>query len=287
MSLKISILFYVKRTKATKTNLLPIYLRVTIDGGRFEISTQRYIEANKWSADSGRVKGNSEEARSINYYLDTLKNKVYSDYQQLIQEGKQVNVHSFKEKWLGISERPKMLLEIFQDHNNRLKQLVGQSYAPATQKRYKTSFDHTKAFIEWKYQSSDIDIKKMNYQFISDFDFWFRSVRKCNHNSTIKYISNLRKIINICVKNGWLLKDPFFGFKMNKKEVVRDFLSEPELQTIVSHEFKIERLNHVRDLFVFACFTGLAYVDMKKLKRSEVNMGVDGEKWIFTNRQRL
>lgn len=286
MDTKISILFYGKLSRSTINNLLPIYLRVTINGKRFETSTQRYIEPSRWSKSSGRVKGNNEEARTINIYLDNLRSKIYHSQNQLIQQGKPVTVESIKLIWLGKEDESKMLLKVFQEHNDHLKQLVGKSYAPATLKRYKTSIDHTRAFIQWKFQRNDIDIKKLTYEFITDFDFWFRTVRNCNHNSTIKYVSNLRKIINICVKNGWIPKDPFFGFKMNKKEVVRDFLAESELQTIVSHDFKIERLNHVRDLFVFACFTGLAYVDIKKLKRSEVNIGVDGEKWIFTNRQK-
>lgn len=179
-----------------------------------------------------------------------------------------------------------MLLKIFQDHNDQLKQLVGKSYAPSTLKRYKTSIGHTRDFIQWEYKLNDISISKLTYEFITKFDFWFSTVRNCNHNTTIKYISNFRKVINICVKNGWIPRDPFFGFKMNKKEVPRDFLSAQELQKIVSHDFKIERLNQVRDIFVFACFTGLAYVDIKKLKRSETVTGVDGEPWIFTSPQK-
>ena len=286
MDTRISILFYIKRTKATKTALLPIYLRITINGARFETSTLRYVEESKWSSGAGKVKGNHEEARSINSYLDNLRGKVYQTQNRLIQEGKPVTVEAVKSIWLGKEDAPKMLLTIFQEHNDQLKQLVGKNYAPATLKRYQTSIDHTRAFIQWKYQVNDIDVKKLSYQFITDFDFWFRTVRNCNHNSTIKYLSNFRKIINICVKNGWISKDPFFGFKMNKKEVSREFLSASELQTINSHDFKVERLSQVRDLFVFACFTGLAYIDIKKLKRTEVGIGVDGEHWIFTNRQK-
>jgi site-specific recombinase XerD len=178
-----------------------------------------------------------------------------------------------------------MLLKIFQDHNDQLKQLVGKSYAANTMKRYKASIGHTREFIKWFHKAVDISINKLSYEFVIKFDFWFRTVRNCNHNTTIKYISNFRKVVNICVKNGWIPRDPFFGFKMNKKEVLREFFAADELQKIVSHDFKIDRLNQVRDIFVFACFIGLAYVDIKKLKRSESVTGVDGEPWIFTHRQ--
>lgn len=286
MDTKLSILFYGKTSKTTNEDLLPIYLRVTIDGKRFEISTQRYIHSGKWSSDAGKVKGNTEEARSINFYLDNLRTKVYTIQCQLIQQGELVTRESFKGKWLGKENSSRMLLKIFQDHNDQLKQLVGKSYAANTMKRYKTSIGHTREFIKWYHKSDDISVSKLTYEFITQFDFWFRTVRNCNHNTTIKYISNFRKVVNICVKNGWIPRDPFFGFKMNKKEVPREFLSADELQKIISHDFKIERLNQVRDIFVFACFTGLAYVDIKKLKRSETGTGVDGEPWIFTSRQK-
>jgi len=121
---------------------------------------------------------------------------------------------------------------------------------------------------------------------MSQYAFWFRSVKNCDHNTTMKYLSNFKKIVIICLKNGWLTKDPFYGFKLARKEVVREFLTDEELGLIRSKYFSMERISQVRDIFLFSCYTGLAYADVKKLKRSEICVGVDGEKWIFTSRQK-
>jgi integrase len=167
-----------------------------------------------------------------------------------------------------------------------LKSLIGKDNSKATYTKYRTTLDHTIAFLEWKFKRSDIEISSINYNFITDFEFWLKSVQNCNHNTTIKYISNLRKIINGCLKNGWLVKDPFIGFKMTKKEVIREILTEEELQTLISKDIQNVRIRQVRDIFIFSCFTGLAYIDAKRLKRSEVVIGIDGERWIYTKRKK-
>jgi len=152
--------------------------------------------------------------------------------------------------------------------------------------RYKTAHDHAAAFIMWKYQLEDVDVKDLNYEFVSQFAFWLKSVRKCGHNATMKYLGNFKKIVLECIKKGWLLKDPFAGFKTNRKEVIRVALTKEELNDIACKEFETDRLNHVRDIFLFSCYTGLAYVDVYRLRRSDIVTGVDGGKWIVTTRQR-
>ena len=116
--------------------------------------------------------------------------------------------------------------------------------------------------------------------------FWLKSVRKCDHNTSIKYLSNFKKIVNICVKNGWLVRDPFVGFKMSKREVERPFLVKEELEKLINEPFKLPRTTQVRDIFIFCCYTGLAYADVEKLTREEIPTGVDGEMWIWTSRQK-
>jgi len=224
MEARMSILFYGKSAKRTTDNLVPIYLRVTINGQRFEMSTQRYVEQMKWSSQAGRMKGNSEEAKRINIYLDTLRAKVYHYEREILQSGLPLTIESFKEKWIGVGEKARMLCKIFEDHNEHVRQLIGKDFSAATLERYKTSLDHTKSFMKWKYGTDDIDIMKLNFEFVSEYEFWLKSVRNCNHNTTMKYIGNFRKIVNICIKNGWLQKDPFIGYKMTKKEVVRTYL---------------------------------------------------------------
>ena len=286
MQARMSILFFGKKTKNDSDKLLSIYLRVTINGERFEISTQRYVEPSKWSTCSGKVKGNSEEAQSINQYLDSLKQKVYDYQKNIAMEGKDFTKEMLRLKWYGIEQRTHTLVEIFKQHNDQLKSLIGMDNSKATYTKYTTTLDHTVSFLQWKFKRSDIEISSINYNFITDFEFWLKSIQSCNHNTTIKYISNLRKIINVCLKNGWLVKDPFIGFKMTKKEVIREFLTEEELQTLISKDIQNARIRQVRDIFIFSCFTGLAYIDAKRLKRSEIVKGIDGERWIYTKRKK-
>jgi site-specific recombinase XerD len=283
---RFSLLFYLKKPKNYVKGKQPIYMRITIDAARVELSAQRECEPERWNSSAGRVTGTKEEIKSLNVYLDSMQAKVYEAHRTLLDSGEPVTVENIKNKLRGITERPRMIIEVFQQHNNQVEKLIDKDFSAATLERYKTSLDHTRNFIAWKYGVPDMDITKINYEFVSDYAFWLKCVRNCNHNTTMKYLANFRKIVLICMKHGWLQKDPFLGFKLTKREVERPFLTESELQEIACKQFKTERLNYVKDIFLFSCFTGLAYADVKKLKRSEVAVGIDGEQWIFTMRQK-
>jgi site-specific recombinase XerD len=180
-----------------------------------------------------------------------------------------------------------MILEIFKHHNDQMKALEGIDYARGTIGRYEISLGHTKAFMKWMYGTDDDkSIKELDHEFISQYSFWLKTVRKCNHNSTVKYLANFKKIVSICVKNRWLPSDPFSNFKMTKKKVERTALSEAELRRLERKDFDSVRLDIVRDIFVFSCYTGLAYVDVQKLKRSDINYGADKKFWLFVVRQK-
>jgi site-specific recombinase XerD len=286
MQSKISILFYAKRSKTTTDGLVPIYLRITIDGQRIEQSTNRFVDPLKWSKEQGKMKGQSEEARILNTYLDILKGNIYNMQKEIIHDGNEANYENFRNKFFGIEERKKMLVPIFEDHNQKVEALLNQEFAPGTLERYKTSLKHTIDFLKWKYNVSDIDIKKIDHVFVTEYEFYLRSVRKCANNTAVKYIKNFGKIIRICIANGWIDKNPFANFKSKVKEVERVFLVEEELEVMANKEIKFERLALVRDIFLFSCYTGLAYIDVKQLSSLNINIGIDGFKWIFTNRQK-
>lgn len=287
MSNQLSILFYGKTSKITASGLLPIYLRVTINGKRFEVTTGRYLEPSRWSAATGRAKGNSEEARSLNAYLDTLRSKVYACQKTILSDGLPVNIYTFREEWIGKEKEPvKMLIEIFEEHNRQFKELVGKVYAEKTYAKFYTTVLALKAFIQSKYNRQDFPIEQLSHQFISDFAFYLKSERKLKHNSCNDYIKKLKKVVRSCVANGWLQRDPFFAYKIKNKETRPVFLTAAELQAIQEKQFSSERLCHVKDIFLFCCYTGLAYCDVKKLKRSELIQGVDGELWVSTDRQK-
>ncbi len=283
-----SLLFYLKKPKNYLKGTMPIYLRITVDGIPKEISTGRQCDPERWNPNAGRSYGTKEDAKSLNAYLDTLQTKVYEARRQLLEKNENITAERLRNTLKGKNETSRMLMNIFQQHNDEVKNLVGKDFAPGTLERYKTSFDHTKSFMQWKYGVSDIDIKKLHFEFVSQYEFWLKSVRKCNHNTSIKYISNFSKIVNRCIRNGWLDKDPFLGFKMTKKEVIPEFLTEHELKRIASKKFTSERLSQVRDVFLFCCYTGLAFVDVEKLKPQKlalVSMVPNG--FLHTGRKQI
>lgn len=281
-----AILFSLRKPKGYTTGEAPIYMRVTANGGRREISIKHSCLPDRWNAQAQRAKGTNEATRTLNALLDSLERNVHEARLKLQEKNRPVTAESILNVLTGQDEKPQMLLEIFQRHNDQLAALENTEYAAATVKRYTTALGHTREFIMWKYSLSDIEIKNLSFDFVSDLEFWFKSVRKCNHNSTIKYISNLRKIVTYCLKSGWIPKDPFFGFKMSKKEVVREYLNDDELQAMANKHFAIDRLGQVRDIFLFCCYTGLAFIDVFQLTRDHITKGVDGNQWIFTYRQK-
>ena len=286
MNTSVSILFYIKRAKVNNLGVCPIYTRVTVNAKRFEFSANKYINPDKWSSEGNKVKGTTEEARTINSHLDYLKNQVLEAEKKLFKKDISVTCENLKNELFGLSETKRMLVPIFQDHNNKIKELVGKEYAPGTLERYTTSLKHTIEFMQWKYNVSDIDITKIDHAFITDYEFWLRSVRNCANNTAVKYLKNFNKIIKLCLANDWLDKNPFANYKSKVKEVERVYLTEAEIQSIIEKDFKTERLSLVRDIFLFSCFTGLAYIDVKNLTKSHLSYGIDGEKWIFTHRQK-
>lgn len=283
----ISVKFFARRDRAKEDGLVPIFMRIGIGLKRINIITKIYVKPADWSVQNCKLKTNNEESRRINKMLEAFKLKAFDLQRELMTEGKEVSLENIKAKWYGTSvEKSRMLMEVFKQHNDQMKALINQEFSPLTFERYETSFRHTQEYMRWKYQIDDIDIKQLNYEFISNYEFWLKSQRKCDHNTTVKYLSNFKKIVHICIKNGWLDRDPFVGFKMTKREVERPFLVEEELTRIVEEDFKMPRLRQVRDIFIFCCYTGLAYADVKKLTREEITTGIDGEKWIWTSRQK-
>ena len=286
MKAKITLHIYAKTTKANAAGQLPIYIRLTVDGQRFEFSSKKFIEKSKWSPELSKMKGSTEEARTINNYLDLMKSKVFDIQMELIHKNEELSLENFKSRILGTHQRERMIIPIYQNHNDKIDELVGNGYAYGTLERFKISLKHLQEFILWKYNVADISINKIDYAFVTEFEFYLRSVKKCNNNTAVKYVRNFRKIIKICLDNDWLDENPCSRYEGKMKEVERDFLTEEELNRIYNKRFSSERLNLVKDIFIFSCYTGLAYVDVKGLKKDHIAIGIDGEKWIFKNRQK-
>ena len=281
-----SLLFTLRRPKNYVSGDMPIYMRITVDGLVKEMTTSRSCDPELWDQQSEKAKGKNESQVELNHHLSTLKLKVYQARLSLMERNKVISAEAIKDLLIGKPEKSKMILEVFKEHNDQMAALLHTEYALGTLERYRTSLEHTKSFIKWKYGFEDFPINKLDFQFASQYEFWLRTVRRCNHNTAIKYLSNFKKIVNGCMRRGWLTKDPFLGFKMSKREVEIIPLSAEDLKAIEYKPLPNDRLRQVRDIFLFCCYTGLAYVDIKNLKRSEITIGIDGEKWIHTKRQK-
>ncbi|WP_298367575.1 site-specific integrase [uncultured Lutibacter sp.] len=284
MNKTFGLLYYLKKSKVNTQGKAPIYLRITIDGKRAEISAKRSIEIEKWSNQSNRAIGRNETVRELNSYLDILTSKAYQHHRELLEEDKDVTAEILKNKILGIEAKERTLITMFKNHNTKVEKLVGKDFSAGTLERYKTVKKHLEQFLKEEYKISDIGIKKIDHQFITDFEYFLKTTRNCGHNSTIKYIKNFKKIVRIALANKWINNDPFLNYKVQLKEVERQFLTEEEIQEMLSKELYTPRLELVRDVFIFCCFTGLAYSDVKKLTKNNLVIGIDGEKWIKTKR---
>ncbi|HTL82737.1 MAG TPA: site-specific integrase [Bacteroidia bacterium] len=274
-----NIIFYPKRTKLTKDGKNPIYARVTINGERVEFSSQREIEPGQWNRKMARAKGQTAEALSLNTFLESFRTKIYDHYRELLDLQLPVNGITLKKQFMGIRDDQKTILDVFAHHNKQVNSRVGHEYAAATASKFKSTFNHLQAFIIHKYSRKDFPANQIDHEFIHEFDYYMKNVKKCNHNSALKYVKLFRKIVLICSANGWIEKDPFANFKSKVKPTERDFLTKQELRTLEEYQFPMQRLGLVRDIFVFSCYTGLAYIDVAKLTPHDLVHEKD-ETWI-------
>lgn len=277
---------YPKACKANKQGLIPIYIRITLNSVRWEYSTKHFIDIKNWDAKNSKIKGNGKEASTINGQVEIVKTKVNSILLEYNFKDEVLELDSIKQAIQGNTKKQRTLIPIFQHHNEQMKALVPQEYAPGTLERYETALMHTQDFLHHQYKIKDIELDKINHAFIMDYDFYLKTVRNCSNNTTIKYLKNFKKIINLCLANDWMQKDPFINYKAKLDNVDRIFLNEQEIETIYQKEFSVKRLNLVKDIFIFSCYTGLAYVDIANLTKKHIVNGIDGNLWIHTKRQK-
>lgn len=281
-------LFYLKKPKNYKNGSMPIYLRITIDLLPKEISTGILCNPSSWNNKTERIKDSDPLCYKGNATLDYIENKAKDNFRYLkeMDPTRKLSEQDIKDLVLGKQIKRKMLLDVFREHNEKVRQLVGQDFSAGTLERYQTSLKHTADFIRLQYNTSDISISQVDHLFISEYDHYLRSVRKCNNNTTVKYIKNFKKIILICLASGYIVTNPFINYKPKLKPVNRTALTENELKSLTKKKLSLERLDAVRDMFLFCCYTGLAYVDVAALNRSNIVQGIDGEMWLHTFRKK-
>jgi site-specific recombinase XerD len=281
------ILFYVQKTRVAKNGEVPVLLRITVNGLRAVTSINLKVNPTKWNTVAGKSIGNTRKDYELNARIDTIRARVMQIHRQMELDGERITAQGVIDRYLGRNKKPVvMLLELFREHNEKCRKLSGNGMAAGTVERYTTSYKHTENFIKDVYLKEDIPVADVDHKFITDYEFWLRTERKCCHNSAVKYLKNFGKIIRIAIANGYITKNPFANIKFKLEEVDRDFLEDHEIKAMMEKPIRIERLAQVRDAFVFCCFTGLAFSDIKGLKPEHIVRDNNGALWIRKKRQK-
>ena len=286
MNQSFKVLFFLKKGKRCNVKSLPIYVRVTTNGQRVEWSVQRSCEPGlKWNQITGRAIGNKEEVKILNAYLDAILGNIFAIQKEYALRNEPLSAEQVRSKILNKSEEKQLrLIEVYKYHNDQFQKLVGIEFAHGTFKKFKSALKSLKDFIEWKFLKKDVYLTEVNHKFITDYEFYLKAIQKLQHNSAMGNIKKLKKVIRQCVANDWLDKDPFRCYKITTKETHRNFLLKDELELLRNKNLPIQRLDQVRDIFLFSCYTGLSYSDVMMLNQKDISIGMDGELWIFTKR---
>ncbi|MEY3498741.1 MAG: hypothetical protein RL308_410 [Bacteroidota bacterium] len=279
-----TILFFIKRSKLLKTGEAPVYLRITSNGDSSEISIKRSIKPSLWDTARNKAKGTSPEATEINDYLSSIRGQLFMHQRELQEAGKQITAKVLLNTFLGVGEKQWSLVELFQEHNDNLKQLIGNGFSPLTLQRYDAALKHIRNYCTVQYNNEKLPLTEVNNKFITGFDFYLKTVAKCQHNSSMKHIKALKKVIRIAIASDYIRKDPFVNYRITQKNVEREYLTQTEIDAIINKEITIQRLDVIRDLFIFECYTGFAYKDLAALRRENIEIGIDGNRWIVIRR---
>lgn len=282
-----NLFFYINRSKQKRNGEHPLMLRITLNGRSAAVSLKRSVSAEIWEPAAGVAKGKTTEAMAINKYIDAVRVRAYEKHSELLTTRDELTPELLRDALLNInSAKGKTLVEIWEEHNTELKELIGKETSYANFQKYNTCLKYMKEFLAKQNKSEDIPVKLIDRHLVTKFEHFLKIDKSCSYNTAIKFMQNFKKIIKRAQHNGWLSHDPFSSIKLSLKEVERPYLNEDELQVVMSKEFAVDRLAQVRDIFVFSCFTGLSYIDVHKLKHSELERGANGKLWIKTKRQK-
>jgi integrase len=279
--------FILKRSKTNHENgKAPIYLRVTINGVRFEMSTKIFVTTTQWDEASQRIKGRKEEARQTNEYLNNIQTEVQRKFYRYQETEEYITADKFKRFLKGKDKTHKQLLEVFDEVIKTVEAELDINYSIDTVKRYKISVERLRAYINEIHHLDDIPLTDLDYNFAREYDLFLRKTYGCSHNTAMKYIKHLKKVIHRAMLYEYIDRDPFSAYKTAYKDVDRGFLTTEELRTIEEKSFRVTRLEETKDIFLFVCYTGLSYSDLSKLSTEHIVKGTDGELWIIKNREK-
>lgn len=280
-------MFYIRRDKTNKKGEAPVFMRLTINGERADASIKRFIEPHAWNSAKGKANEKSRGGKDLNLYLDAISANILRIQRDFELDKKEVSAQIILNRYLGKEQSDRhTLMEVFRAHNEKCRALSGISLAPGTVIRYETTLRLTEEFLQKSYQKEDCYLDEVTNQFIEDFEFFLKTVRRCCHNTTTKYLLNFKKIIRIALAKGWMKKDPFAQVHFHFEPVEREFLEKQELKVLLNKEITITRLAQVRDIFCFCCLTGLAFMDVQQLKPEHLVADIHGKIWIRKARQK-
>lgn len=251
------------------------------------LSIKRTIKRELWNAETGLAAGKDKDATELNRYIDAVRAKAYQMHTELTSRYEVVTPEMLRDAFLGIdSAQTKMLMQIWNEHNDKRKALIGKEGSYSVWQKYHTCYNYFLAFLQKKYDRKDISIKDVDRNLVLNFQHYLKAECAFGYNTAVKYLQKLKNILRNFQHNGWINHDPFVNIKLGMKDGEREYLDPDELLRILKHNMTMPRLATVRDIFVFSRFTGLSYSDIKKLNKSEIEKDASGLWWIRSKRQK-
>ena len=281
-----NVLFFIRKTKLKKSGETPIMLRITIEGQFTELQLKRDVMPTQWNQAKERCTGKDATSMEINRYLQSVKLRLLDIHREMEDAGKLINPMEVKRRFLGLDEKHLMFFEVFQEHNDKCRELIGKDYAKVTISRFDTCLRYFKEMALKKYHLKDIPMKEISHAIIQDYIHFLKAQKDLQENTVIRYMKVVKKITNMALANDWMEKDPFINIRFHEQEVHKEFLTKEELETMQNKVFDVPRLDLVRDIFLFQCFTGLAFIDVSELKAEHLVSDNQGNLWIRKARQK-
>ena len=281
-----AILFFIRESKVRKDGNAPIEVSITINGERCFFSTGKRVKATAWDKNKQLVKGKDEEATSLNNYLKSVRAKMYEKEAELLDKGFVITAQLLYDAYFDKVEclQEKSLLSILEEHNAERKAMVGKTVAPATYWVFEYTGRLFKEFIQQKYERKDLYLREINLGFIQGFHAFLLGEKKMGQNSCTKHLKFLKKLLNLAVANSYISYNPVNAYKVEREPVEVDFLDEEELRKIINFDTPLPRLERAKDMFLFGCFTGLSYIDIKTLTPEHFEKDNTGRIWIKKRR---
>lgn len=277
-----SLLCYIKKTKLLRDGEAPVFIRLTVNKQKVDLSISGSVKPELWSQAKEQSRGKEKADYELNHFIKSVKAKLINIHRELELSDKPISALIIKEIYLGCNtdEDNKTLVEVHSDHNERCRKLLGIEYSKSTIYKFDNSLKYLVEFMNKEMDIEDIPLNKINEDFIRKYELYLKTEKECANNSAIKHLKIFKKIIRIALINDWLQKDPFASVKFRQDEVHVEFLTMYELNNLIEKSMPCKRLEQIRDIFVFCCFTGLAFVDVKGLQSEHIINGNNGEMWI-------